>query len=135
MVNTKGYLQQLTDLNRSLLEKCPEYRKRKHKVIFLCDNASMTHNKTDAQHVRSTQLGVRLTHQTWLLPILPLLCVDESRTCWTALRFVRRCEKMARWMVRSKRGRFLLAWYSQIARKMRKMYNKRWSVLWIRRFW
>ena len=57
-----------------------------------------------------------------------------SRTCCAVLCFVRRCEKMARWVVRSKRGRFLLTWYSQIARKMGEMYNKRWSVLWIKYF-
>ena len=38
-VNTKRYKQQLIDLNRSLLEKRPEYRKRQHKIIFLHDNA------------------------------------------------------------------------------------------------
>jgi len=38
-VNTKRYQQQLIDLNRSLLEKRPEYQKRQHKVIFLHDNA------------------------------------------------------------------------------------------------
>ena len=38
-VNTKRYKQQLTDLNRSLLEKGPEYRKRQRKVIFLRGNA------------------------------------------------------------------------------------------------
>ena len=57
-----------------------------------------------------------------------------SRTCWAALWFIRRCEKMARWTLRSKRERFLLAWYSQISRKMGKMYNKRWSILWIKHF-
>ena len=39
-VKTKRYQQQLTDLNRSQLEKMPEYRKRQHKVIFLHDNAT-----------------------------------------------------------------------------------------------
>ena len=34
-------------------------------------------------------------------------------------------------MVRSKRGRFLLASCSQIALKMGKMYNKRWNILFI----
>ena len=38
-VNTKRYQQQLFDLNRSLLEKRPEYQKRQHKVFFLHDNA------------------------------------------------------------------------------------------------
>ena len=38
-VNAGRYQQQLIDLNRSLLEKRPEYQKRQHKVIFLHDNA------------------------------------------------------------------------------------------------
>ena len=63
-----------------------------------------------------------------------LLASMSSRICCTTLRFVRRCEKMARWMVRRKGGRFLLARYSQIARKMVKMYNKRWSMFWIKHF-
>ena len=39
-VNTERYKQQLVDLNRSLLQKRPEYLKRQHKVILLHDNAS-----------------------------------------------------------------------------------------------
>ena len=38
-VNAGRYQQQLIDLNRSLLEKRPEYQKRQHRVIFLHDNA------------------------------------------------------------------------------------------------
>ena len=53
---------------------------------------------------------------------------------WIVLRFVRKREKMARWTVRSKGGRFLQAWYSQITRKMGKIYNKRWSKIWIKYF-
>ena len=34
------------------------------------------------------------------------LFASMGRTCWAALWFVRRCEKMARWMVCRKRGRF-----------------------------
>ena len=49
MVNVKRYQQQLTDLNRSLLEKRPEYRKR-HEVIFFM---TMLHYK------RSTRLATR----------------------------------------------------------------------------
>ena len=58
---------------------------------------------------------MRLTHQTWLLQ-LPLFCNDGARTCWIALWFVRRCEKMTRRMFRNKGGRFSLAWYSRISR-------------------
>ena len=124
-VNTKRYQQQLIDLNRSLLKKRSEYQKRQHKVIFLYDNAP-SHTAKPIRHVGSTQLGSSIP--CGLLTRLgsfrlPLVCIDGSRTCWTALWFVRRCEKMARWMVRGKRGRFLLAWYPQIARKMGKMCN------------
>ena len=38
-VKNKRYQQELTDLNRSPLEKRSEYRKRQHKVVFLRDNA------------------------------------------------------------------------------------------------
>ena len=69
-------------------------------------------------HIRQNQFGtrwkysagkfypMRLTHLGSFR--LSLVCIDGSRTCWAALWFVRRCEKMARWMVRGKRGRFLL---------------------------
>ena len=62
---------------------------------------------------------------------LPLLCIDESLTCWAALRFARRCEKRIRRMVRSKMGRFLPTWYSQT---MEKVCNKQWGILWTKHF-
>ena len=65
---------------------------------------------------------------------LPFACIDWSRTCWVAPWFVRRCEKMVRRIVHSKMGRFLLAWYLHITRKMVKIYNKSWSILWIKHF-
>ena len=40
-VDTKCYQQQLTNLNCLLPEKRPEYQKRQHKMIFLCDNAPL----------------------------------------------------------------------------------------------
>ena len=40
MVNTERYQLQLTDLNRSLLKKRPEYQKRQHEIILLNDNVS-----------------------------------------------------------------------------------------------
>jgi len=121
-VNTKRYQQQLIDLNCSLLKKRSEYQKRQHKVIFLHDNAPIHTAKPirDWKHSAGKFYLMRLTHQTWLLLITTCLHHDGSRTCWAGLWFVRRCEKMTRWMVRGKRGRFLLAWYPQIARKMEK---------------
>ncbi|QQP37513.1 Transposase, partial [Caligus rogercresseyi] len=38
-VNTQRYRQQMTDLDRVLREKRPEYQQRQHKVILLHDNA------------------------------------------------------------------------------------------------
>ena len=51
IVNTKRYQHQLTDLNRSLLEERPEYRKKQHKVIFLHNNAP---SPTSTATVRNT---------------------------------------------------------------------------------
>ena len=123
-VNTKRYQQQLIDLNRSLLKKRLEYQKRQgHFSPWQC---SITYGKTSLGHVGSTQLGSS-TPCGLLIRLgsfrLRLVCIDGSRTCWAALWFIRRCEKMTRWMVRGKRGRFLLAWYPQIARKMGKICN------------
>ena len=79
-VNTKRYQQQLTDLNRSLLEKSPKYRKRQHKVIFLRD----TTPSHTAKPIRDT-----LETLSWeVLPPcglptrlgsfrLPLVCIDD----------------------------------------------------------
>ena len=135
-VNTKRYQQQLTDLNRYLLEKRLEHGNRQHNVNFLHDNApSHTRShKTGSRHVESTQLG-NSTVCGLLTRLgsfrLPLVCIDGSRTSRPAFWFIWRCEKMARRMGRSKREIFLLEWYSQIPRKMRKMCNKPWSILWI----
>ena len=101
--------QQLTDLNRSLLKKKTtkrEYQNRQHKVIFLHDNApSHTVNQfgTRWNHSAGKFYPMRLTHQTWLLPITTYLHRWVTNLLSSAL--VRRCEKIARWMVRSKRGR------------------------------
>jgi len=88
---------------------------------------SITYGKTSSGHVGSTQLGSS-TPRDLLTRLdsfrLSLVCIDGSRTCWAVLWFVRGCEKMARWIVRGKRERFLQAWYPQIARKMGKMCNK-----------
>lgn len=89
-VNTKRYQQQLINLNRSLLKKRPEYRKRQHKIIFLHDNAPHTYNapitygKTGSRHVGSTQLGSAspcgLLTRLGFFRLL-LICINRSRTC------------------------------------------------------
>jgi len=74
MINTKRYQQQLIDLNCSLLKKRPEYQKRQHKVIFLHDNApSHTAKPVWDMHSAGKFYPMRLTHQTWLLPITTCL--------------------------------------------------------------
>ena len=138
-VNTKRYQQQLTDLNRSLLEKRPERSRteRGNKKSFFFMTMLLHIWQYGLATCRNTQLGSP-TPSSLLTKLdifrLILVCIDGSRTCWAALWFVRRCEKMSRWMVRSKRGRFLLSWHSQITRKMGKMCNKRWSILWMKHF-
>ncbi|QQP52382.1 Transposase, partial [Caligus rogercresseyi] len=49
-VNTQRYRQQMTDLDRVLLEKRPEYQQRQHKVILLHDNAPAHKAKQILQH-------------------------------------------------------------------------------------
>ena len=111
-------------------------RKRQHKVIFLHGNTSSHTVKRvcDTSEVLSWEVPHYAAYSTDLTSSdYHLFASMISRTCWAAFWFVRRCEKMVRWMVRSKGGRFLPAWYSQSARKkMGKMYNKRWSILWIK---
>ena len=125
----------------SLLKRLSSFRLPGDQSLFFHNNASSHCYETCPErfigsgHVGNTQLGI--STQCDLLTRLgsfrsPLVCIDGSRNCQVTLWFVRRCEKMARRMVRSKRGRFLLMLYSQITRKMRKMYNKRWKILWIK---
>ena len=70
-VNNKRYQQLLTELNRSLLEKRPEYRNRQHKVIFLRDNAPshMTKLVRDTLEALGWEVLSRAAYHTWLLPI------------------------------------------------------------------
>ena len=108
-VNNKHYQQQLINLNHFLLEKRAEYRRRQHKIIFLRDTVSWH----TAKPVRNTLkvLSWKVLVSAVYLPSLrlQLICIDESRSCWAALWSVRRCEKVARWMICRKGGRFLLS--------------------------
>jgi len=51
-VNTDRYRQQMINLNRTLLQKRPEYQKRQHKVIFLDDTAPSPQSNTRPENVR-----------------------------------------------------------------------------------
>ena len=56
-VNTKRYQQQLTHLNRLLLEKKPRIPKEETQSHFSSWQSSITYDKTGSLHVGSTQLG------------------------------------------------------------------------------
>ena len=115
----------MIDLNRSLLKKRSEYQKRQHKIIFLHDPNTYTYGKTrDTLEVLSWEVLPHAVYSPDLVPSNYHLFASMSHALAEQhFGFVWRCEKMARWMVRDKRRRFLLAWYSQIARKMGKMCN------------
>ena len=98
----------MIDLNRSLLKKRSEYQKRQHKVIFFHDNAP-SHTAKPVRDTLETLSWEVLPHAAYSPDLAPPdyhLFASMGRTYWAALSFVRRCEKMARWMVRGKRGRF-----------------------------
>jgi len=117
-VNTKRYQQQLIDLNRSLLKKRPEY-----KVIFLHDNAP-SHTAKPVRDTLETLSWEILPHAAYSPDLAPsdyhlFASMDHALA---ELWFVRRCEKMARWMVHGKRKIFTDA-VSTNCRKMGKMCN------------
>ena len=66
-VNTKRYQEQLTDLNRSLLEK------RTERGLTEKDNENSFFFMTMLQHSAVKFYLVQPPHQTWLLPITTCL--------------------------------------------------------------
>jgi len=109
-------------------KKRPHYRKRHDKLISLHNNAP-SHTSTMVQNYLDTLNWEVLPHPAyspdmvsgtfWLWPVF----VDGPCARWAALRFLRRRSKMAWWVVCFERWEIFLAWYTQIARKMGKMYN------------
>jgi len=75
-VNTEHYRQQMINLNQALYEKRPEYQKWQHKVILLHDNTSSHTTKLVKETIEALfgkYFHMRLTHQTWLRPIITYL--------------------------------------------------------------
>ena len=111
-INTKRYQHQLPDLYVSCLKKGQNIERGKIKSFFFM---TMLHHQPHQQQVRDTFEVLSwkvLPYSAYSLNLafrLSLVCIDELRTCSTALWFERRCEKMVLWMVRSKKRRFLLA--------------------------
>ena len=108
--------------------------KRQRKVICLHDN-SPSHTAESVRYTLEILSWEVLSHAAYSPDLgssdYHLFSPMGHALAEQRFGFVRRCEKIARRMVRSKRGRFLLR---QIARKMEKMYNKRWSILRIKHF-
>ena len=93
-VNTERYRQQMNDLNRALREKRPEYQKRQHKVILLHDNAPSHTAKPVKETIEAFSWEI-LSHAAYSPDLAPsdyyLFASMEH-----ALRFLRKCTKMAR---------------------------------------
>ena len=84
------------------------------------------------RHLVGKYFRMRLTHQTW--SDYHLFASIGHRTCSAAIRFLRRCTKMARWLVWLKRATIFLAWHPQIVKQEQKMYSHRWAILRIKYF-
>jgi len=122
-VNAHRCHQQLIKLHRALREKRPHYRKRHDKLIFLYDmhhRIRQQWSKITWRHSIGKCCPIPLTHQTWHL--LTITCFRRWATL-AELRFLRRCPKMVWWVICLERWGIFLTWYTQIARKMGKMYS------------
>ena len=131
-VSTKRYQQQLTDLNRFLLEKKTEYRNKQQKILFFHNNAPSLTAKSvgDTLEALSWEVLPRATYSPDLAPSDCHLLASMSHA--RAEQRLGSYEDVKKWLdewFAAKEGRFLLAWYSQIDRKMGKMYNTRRSIL------
>ena len=94
----------------------------------------ITHSKTDQGNDWDIWLGNTFACSLLGSVRLPLICIDGTRTCSAVLHFLRRCTKMARWLVWLKRITIFLAWHPQIVKQAEKMYSYWWAILRIKYF-
>jgi len=80
-------------------------------------------SKTTWRHSTGKCYPIPLTHQIWHLLTITVFVAGHERARWAALRFLRRRPKMAWWVACFERWGIFLAWYTQIARKMEKIYS------------
>jgi len=69
---------------------------RQHKVILLHDNAPSHTAKLVKEMIEAFGweiLSLAAYSPDLLRPLLPLVCIDETRTCSAAFHFLRRCTK------------------------------------------
>ena len=110
-VNTERYRQRMINLNQALCEKRPEYQKKQHKVILLHDNAPSYIAKLVKETIEAFGWEI-LSHAAYSPDLAPSdyhLFASMGCTCSAALHFLRRCTKMARWLVWLKRATIFLA--------------------------
>ena len=123
IVNAHRYHQQLK-LHRVLCEKKPHYRKKHDKLIFLHDNAR-SHTSTMVQNYLETIrkcYPIPLTHQTWHLSTITCFRRWATRSLSGTSILTKTSENgLMNGLPRKMRN--FLAWYTQIARKMGKMYS------------
>jgi len=89
-------------------------------------------SKTTWRHSTGKCYPIPLIHQTWHL--LTITCFRRWATRSLSGTSILRCPKMAWWVICFERWGIFLTWYTQIARKMGKMYSYRGQVLWINLF-
>jgi len=116
------YHQQLIKLHRALREKRPHYRKKHDKLIFLHDNAP-SHMSTMVQNYLETLKCEVLSR----LPDLALFDCHLFSSIGHALaeRHFDSYEDVQKWLDEclSRKMRNFFSVYTQIARKMGKMYS------------
>jgi len=119
-VNTNRHHQQLIKLHRALREKRPYYRKRHDKLIFLHYNV-LSHTSTMVQNYLETLNWEVLPHPAYSPDLAPSDYHLFSSMVTRSLNGTSILKKMAWLLVCLERN--FLAWYTQIARKMGKMYS------------
>lgn len=119
-VNTKRDQQQLTHMNRSLLEKSAEYRGRQHNVIFL---HAPSHAAKPVRGVWAALCWEVLPHAVYWPDLTSSDYHMYLQTCWAALWFI------WIWKKGSMNGS-IFYW-----RSINKLPKEVWSILWVKHFW
>jgi len=118
-----AYRYQLIKLHRAMREKRPHYRKGHDKLIFL---HAPSHTSTMVQNYLETLNWEVLPHPAYSPDLAPSdyhpFSGGGPRARLAALRFYENVRKwLDEWFV--ERWGIFLTWYTQIARKMGKMYS------------
>ena len=138
--NTIRYQQQLTDLKRSLVWKRSERdqteRGNTKSFFFMTMLHHILQNRfaTCRKHSAGKFYPLRLTHQTWLLPITSCLHRRVIHLL-TSVSVRTKMWKNGSMKVSQQRGKIFTGVVFTNCPKNRKMYKKRWSIVWIKNFY